>query len=227
MSNYPQWKQDLLNKIPHFFDEKINMFDKFFDMVLIYKQRYGHVDIKNNDIIDGYHIRDAYSKLIHAFKNGKLTVSQVNRLKGIGIDITMWKDEKRFYENIGLVQQALSKGIVINLKNQTYKGINLYRWYLRNRNIFSEEELKIIEMCIKTIPYCKKEKPVRIIDMENNQSSTYLSISKAGQALSDEFYVVDGKNQGIAVITKRLKGKTKNSIYKGRFRFEYVNSEVN
>lgn len=218
ISSYPQWKQELLKKIPTLFDDK---FDKFYEMVLLYKQRYGHVDIKFNDIIDGYNIGIAYSSMIKKFENEKLTFDQVKRLKEIDIDIIKRKFQKRFQKNLQLANKALGEGVVITFKNPIYQGVNLYKWYRDHKDKLSEEELIIMK---KLIPNQENKKVVNIIDLGSEKKYTYTSISEAGYALYSEFHVVDDEKQGRTVIMNRLTGHTKNPIYKG-FRFEYADNE--
>lgn len=153
---YPQWKQNLLKKIPTLFDEKSNnMFDKFYDMALVYKQRYGHINIKCNDVIDGYNIGNAFNNLIQCCKNDKLSIQQINKLKDIGIDITMNRLAKTFDNKMNLVKEALDKGIIISYSNQVYNSVNLYAWYYSHKGDFSEKELEIIQ---RLIPINNKKK---------------------------------------------------------------------
>ena len=222
MSDYPQWKQDLLKKIPTLFDERVSGFDRFYKMALIYKQRYGHIDIKQKDVIDGYKIGNTYSDLIKDFKIEKLTDNQVNQLKYIGIDITMGKLKRQFKEKIQLSKKALSEGVEINIKSQVYQGINLYTWYLGHKDDFSKEEIQIMQ---KLIPNHVNKRVVNIIDLENGKISKFPSISEAGKALYNKFHVVDDEKKGKSIISTRLTGATKNPIYKGRFRFEYADDE--
>ena len=109
MSNYPQWKQNLLRMIPTLFDEKVSRFDEFYSMALIYKQKYGHVDIKNNDVIGEYKIGHIYNLLTYDYKIGKLTDEQVRKLGSLGIDVTVRKSQKRYDDKLHLAQQALSE----------------------------------------------------------------------------------------------------------------------
>lgn len=224
ISDYPQWKQDLLKKIPTLFNEKSSMFDRFYDMALVYKQRYGHVDIKAKDIIDGYNIGTIYSCLLQAFQNEELTENQIEKLRAIGIDITMGMNRKKFNEKMKLAMDVLKEGMVITSKNRIYNGVNLYAWCYIHRNDFSEEEQQIMQ---KLIPNQENKRAVNIIDLESKQTYTYSSMADAGQALYSEFHVVDNKKKGISIISCRLTGATKNPIYKERFRFEYATGEEN
>lgn len=222
ISGYPQWKQDLLKKIPTLFNEKSSMFNRFYGMALIYKHRYGHVDIKAKDIIDGYNIGTIYSCLLQAFQNEELTENQIEKLRAIGIDITMGMNRKKFNEKMKLAMDALKEGMVITSKNRIYNGVNLYAWGYIHRNDFSEEEQQIMQ---KLIPNQENKRAVNIIDLDNKQTYTYSSMADAGQALYSEFHVVDNKKKGISIISCRLTGATKNPIYKGRFRFEYADDQ--
>ncbi|MCI8427925.1 MAG: DEAD/DEAH box helicase family protein [Lachnospira sp.] len=191
-------------------------FDKFYRYVLLYKEKYGHVNIKSKDEIDGYRIGDIYSQLIKDCKKGKLTDDQVQRLKNIGVDITRGANEKQLQQKLELAKQALSEGVVITARDGKYKGIDLYNWKITNENKFTDEEKAILNQLIPN----NHTRKVAIINIKNNEKATYPSIVEAGKALYN-LHITDDNNQGMRVIYKRLRKRTKNPTYKG-YRFEYV-----
>lgn len=218
--NYPKWKIELLNQIPTFFEEKESIFDKFYRMALLYKERNGHVNIVRKDVIDGYNIGIKYQYLYLQYKDGKLTDEQVSKLQCIGLDITIGKREKEHTDKMNLVKQAINEGVAISRQNKFYKDVNLYNWRIEHKN-FKKEELELIN---KLIPTCYKT-AVKIIDVVNDRIlGIYESISEAGRALYEEYQVVANANSGTSIICRYLKGKVKNPVYKGRFIFQYVNS---
>lgn len=73
-----------------------NSFDKFYRNALFYRERYGHTNIKTNDTINGYNIGNSYNILLTDYKKGNLSDEKVEKLKGIGIDVTLRKHEQEF-----------------------------------------------------------------------------------------------------------------------------------
>lgn len=216
--NYPQWKINLLKQIPTFFDKRKNKFDRFCRNVLLYKEMHGHTDIKIKDKIANYRIGNILNSIRQDYKNNKLSSEQVEKLKNLGVDLTDNKYEKQFKETFKLAKQALNEGVVISRQDQRYKEINLYNWFRYYRDKFTLEELKIMN---KLVPN-NNEKPVKVLDIKENRIYNYPSIAEAGRALCNQFYVVGTEKSGRTVIINRLKGKTKNPLYKERFRFEYA-----
>lgn len=214
-----EWKINMLQQIPTFFDERKSRFDSFCENSLLYKERYGHVDIKRQDIIDGYRIGNALSSLRQDYKNNKLTDEQISKLKNLGINISCGKHEQQFSQNMELARQALEKGVCISQSNPLYKDINLYTWYMSNKNKFSNRELEIMN---KLIPSNKR--PIKIIEANTGKVlAISQSINEAGRILYHNFHATNNEKQGGNAIYKRLNGSTtKNPIYKGRFRFEYA-----
>lgn len=219
--NYPEWKLELLKQIPTFFDEKESAFDRFYRMALAYKEKYGHVNIMHNDVIEGYNIGKKYGYLYGKYKGGQLKEKEISILKNIGIDITRGKLKKQHNQKMKLVIDAVNEGVIISKQNKFYKGVNLYDWKIGHKCKFTEEEIKLIN---KLIPNNKI--PVRIIDSTNNQIlGVYQSINKAGNALYEKYHVVSSSYNGTSAINKHLRGKIKNPIFKGRFRFEHADSK--
>lgn len=220
---YSQWKIDIIEneQLYDFFDEKESSFNRFYRMVLVFKDRYGHTNIKYSDVINEYNIGMIYHSLINDFKNGKLTDVEIEKLKAIGIDITMGKHEKRFNTTMQLAKQAISQGIVISKKNQIYQNVNLYSWYITHKKQFSEEDMKVLDKLM----YDARNKSIKIIDAKTDQIiDIYPSVKEAGDALCEKYHVVNSCETGRLIIQNRLTGKTQKEIYKKRFKFEYVKS---
>lgn len=218
---YPQWKIDIIEneRLYDFFDEKESAFDRFYKYALLYKERYGHVNIKYNDVIDGYNIGMIYHSLIKECKHGKLSDVEIEKLQDIDIDITLNKHEKRFNITMQLAKQAVSQGVVISKKNQIYQNVNLYSWYITHKKQFSEEDMKVLDKLM----YNARNKSIKIIDAKTDQIiDIYPSVKEAGNALCEKYHVVNSCATGRLVIQNRLTGKTQKEIYKGRFMFEYV-----
>lgn len=213
----PKEKINQLDNIGFVWKAIESRFDIFLKHAMIYKQKYGHLNILFSDIIGEYRIGKVYSKLHQDFKEGKITNEQIGKLKEIGIDITKNNNTKRFEKNMKLAKEAVGKGIVINNKNRSYKNVNLYNWWRYYKNEFSDEEKQILK---KLIPCAHKQ--VLIVDIENNEQFIFSSISKAGRALKNDFHIINDDNKAFTAIHKRLTGKIKNPIFKDRFRFEYV-----
>lgn len=185
-------------------------FDKFYRYVCAFKRQYGHLDIKTRDMLDGYAIGNMYLHFSQEYKRGKLSIDQIEKLKKIGVDYSVDKNEKRHKENLKLSRKAIKEGIKINVKNQIYQGVNLYNWAIKYKDMFSSDEQLIIE---KLLPKDVR-KPTRIKDVEGNVY-VYPSISEAGRALYNYFHVVDNENKGITIVYNRISGYAKNPQYKG------------
>lgn len=221
--NLPNWKIDLLEKIPNFF-VKINTdsVENFYNHALAYKEKYGNLDIKKGDVLDGYDLYQAYYNLKDRKNN--LTLEQIVKLKEIGIDLNVDKVKEKYNEKICLAQEAIEKGIVINNKRRSYKGVNFYNFKNTHIKSFTKEELDIIN---RLVPNKVNKRAINIITVRDDKIlATYESINEAGRALYNDFHIVDSENQGITIIQKRLRGETKNSIYKGGLRFEYANDRI-
>lgn len=216
--NYLQWKINLLKQIPTFFNERENKCDKFYRNILLYREKYGHVNIKQNEEIDGYKIGYALSDIRKDYKNNKLSKEQIERLQNLGVDIICKSFEEQFRKTFELAKQALNEGVVISRQNQRYKEKNLYNWFRAHKDKFTKEEFNIMN---KLVPN-NNEKPVKIVDIKENRIYNYSSITEASRALCNQFHVVGTENGGLTAIYNYFKGKTKNPLYKERFRFEYA-----
>lgn len=198
--------------------ETENMFDKFYRYALIYKERYGHVDIKVEDKLNGYSIGKIRKELCFNYKNGKLSNEQVEKLMSIGINITLGKHERKFQQKMNLARQAVDEGIVITNKNHIYNGVDLYQWYFNKKDKFTKEELEIMNKLISNV----YKKSVAIINVKNGDVHIYPSILEASRALKYDFHVSNTEKGAMTAIHNRLSGHTKNPIYKNQFRFEYA-----
>lgn len=197
-----------------------SMFEKFYKYVILYKEKFGNVNIKQKDKIDGYNIGMVFSFLLQEYKKGRLANEQIVNLKEIGIDVTKDKHGQQFQMKMQLVQKALSENIKISRINPIYQDVNLYNWYRNCKSKFTDEEIEIIE---RLIPNCHTKKVV-IIDIKDGKVKTFSSISEAGRALYNDFHLVNTEKSGRSIITNRLTGHIKNPVYKG-LRFEYVDEE--
>jgi len=216
--SYPEWKREIIKKyLPDFSCEtqEEKLFNEFFYYAKLYKERYGHVDIKHKDIINSFPI----GRKLSAIKQKKnISKANLNQLKELGISLEN-KYKKEFIRKMELVRQALNDDIIITRKNQSYKGVNLYLWITHHKKDFSDEELKAVN---QLMPFDSQNVQIRIFDITNHSYKEYVSMSEAGRALCNEFHVVDSDKKGLGIIYGRLSGKIKNPIYKGRFRFEYA-----
>lgn len=223
---YPGWKLEIINNkgLFDFFEEKENKIDKFCRMVLEYKKSNGHLEINTRDTIYGYNIGVTYNVLLNDCKNKQLSETQIKKIAQVGIDVTRKKREQRYDRKLNLARQALSDGIVINSMNQNYKGVNLYEWYRAHKDKFSEKELTIVN---KLIPNNDNNiRPIKIIDFKTNKVLNISpSINQASRVLHYDFNIGKSDKSCVSIIHTRLSGKTKNPIFKGRFRFEYANPE--
>ena len=212
-----KWEKDILEQIPLFFArEELSSFEKFCNYALIYKKRYGNFNFKKCNTIDGYNIYQQYYKL--RYEKDKLTIDQVKKLEHIGINLSADKIKENYNNKMELAKQAVAEGIILNNQNKSYKGVNFYNFKNTHWTDFSTEERKIIN---KLLPNQGCEKPVKIIDVKSGEIYTYQSICDAGRALHNKFHIVEKDKSGEIIIGKRLRGETKNPIYKNRFCFEY------
>lgn len=222
-SELPSWKFDLLNQIPDFNKKKDSRYDRFYKRATEFVKRNGHANIKVDDITTGYKIGQVYNDLIRDYKKNKISCEQVEKLNEIGIDITTKKHHKLFKTKIDLARKAVSEGVIISSKNQLYHNVNLYKWYYyAYKDKFTTEELTIMN---KLISNNDKIRPIKIIDFKTNKVlNVSPSINLAGRVLHYDFNIGKSENGCISAIYKRLTGKVKNPVYKGRFIFQYADS---
>lgn len=233
-SIYPEWKKKILDKyLPDFlFEAKSEKsFKKFIYYAKLYKRRYGHVDIKHRDTIDGYNIGEKRQELSRC---KLLSEDQKKELETLGIYLGS-KLKKQFDDKMDLAKQVIEDNIIISNQNKKYKDVSLYDWihgtvkvkYKNNK--LSLEEIQIIEKLIgKSLEdlYCGKKEPVKVkvVDIiENKMVGIFKSQCEVARVMKEKFDIKT--NSGI--IGRRLTGKT-TKPYKGRFMFYRVdeNGEV-
>lgn len=214
--NLPEWKKNMLNYIPSFFEKEENIFSKFYKNALIYREKYRNVDFKKGDKINGCDIYQLYYNL--RYKKDKLTTEQVKKLEDIGICLDRDMVKENYNRKIQLAKKAVKEGIVINYRNQFYEGINFYNFKNTHLNDFTDGEKEIMNRLVPGS--CMKA--IKIIDIKSKQTYVFPSVCDAGKALCNKFHIVENFQMGKNIIGKRLRGETKNPIYKNRFRFEYV-----
>ena len=75
-NKYPEWKKEFLEKyLPVFSCKTVSdkVFDKFIDYAKLYNEKYGHMDIKYKDIIDGYKIGIKFSQMRKIYNSNNLS----------------------------------------------------------------------------------------------------------------------------------------------------------
>lgn len=213
---YPIWKKDLIMKIPEFMNYKSEKtFDIFYRNAIAYKEKYGHVNIKSNEVMDdGYKIGSFFHYLKQEYKHGRLTDDQINKMELLGIS---FKNRQAILWNntIELIKEAISEGCIISASNPKYKGKDLYSWYLRHRDKCSDKELRLLKQLI----LLKRSIHIRIIDVEKNEVTTYCSKKDAARVLYADFCIVPTIKAGASCVDRYLKSQ---KLYKERFIFEYV-----
>lgn len=110
---YPKWKTEIINKyLPDFScNYRSNeSFDEFIYYVKLYKQRYGHVNIKTKDAIAGYNIGN---KLWDLKTTKNLSEEQIKEIEKLGIHLGS-KHDKQFNDKMELARQTVSKGVIIS-----------------------------------------------------------------------------------------------------------------
>ncbi|WP_166433128.1 hypothetical protein [Enterocloster clostridioformis] len=119
-----------------------------------------------------------------------------------------------------LARKVVSEGVIISRQNQLYQGVNLYTWYCKHKDRFTDEELIIMNKLIQN------SQPVKIIDYKTNKVlNVSSSISQAAKVLCHDFNIGTSEKGCVNTISRHLTGKVKNPVYKGRFIFQYADSE--
>ena len=197
----------------------------------MYKEKYNHVNIKNNDIIDEYHIGQKRNGLS---KCNSLSKSQIKELKDLGVYLGN-KIEKQFNEKIDLAKQAIEDGVIISNLNRKYRDTNLYDWVVRTvkrkygNNQLALDDIQVIEKLVgKSLDelYCGKKEPVKVkvIDVIENKKIGIFESQKETTRVMRKNYDVKIYNSAIG---RRITGKI-TKPYRGRFMFYYAdeNEEV-
>ena len=131
-NKYPEWKKEFLEKyLPVFSCKTVSdkVFDKFIDYAKLYNEKYGHMDIKYKDIIDGYKIGIKFSQMRKIYNSNNIPSEKIIRLNDLGICLDDYYT-KIFNENIKLAKLAIDRKIVIDKNNPIFQGKNLYMWIM-------------------------------------------------------------------------------------------------
>ena len=226
---YPEWKLKIMNKyLPNFCCK--NNFELFIENAILYRKRYGHLDIKKTDTIDGFPIGTRWWTLKKSYEENRLSKEKINQLVNIGFCLDKLKFYKNFDEKLEIAQQAIKKGITISNTNRIYEDIDFYTWikttikikYENNR--LTNKEIKIIEGLVNESMYKMFNNGgdfVKVVDIENScEIGLYQSRIKAAKDIRDRF----GLKITNASICNLMNGKSKKP-YKGRFMFYYATDE--
>lgn len=153
---YPYWKMEIILKyLPNFSCETRwdKSFNEFVYYAKLYKDRFGHTRIKENESINSFDIGHRLYTIKKMYKDGRLTIENIKILEELGICLEN-KFQKDFNNNIELAKQAVKDGVIIRSSNGIYEEKNLYNW-IRNtvkkkyqNKCLLEEEIKIIETLV-------------------------------------------------------------------------------
>ncbi len=227
--NYPEWKIEIIERyIPDFSwdynSEK--MFERFIYYANMYKKRFGHLNIRFDDVIDGYNIG---AKLGHLNSNN-ISKDKIDKLKEMGVLIEN-RLQYRFDKKMELAREAVKEGIVIRNTNSNYRGEDFYHWITRTvrvkykNNELTREQVNIIEKLInKSLDNLFRENlamPTKVVDIINNKE---IGIFKTRQCAAKHIKEKYGFNLTNGTINSRLYGKV-TTPYKGRFMFYYATDE--
>lgn len=228
--DYPEWKKNIIEKyIPDFSWEynSDKSFDKFIYYANMYKERYGHINIKCDDVIDGYNIG---TKLCHLC-SCNMSKDKIDMLNKMGIFIGS-KFENRFSRKMELAKQAVEEGIIIRKTNPNYRDEDLYGWIAstvkrryRNEDLTIEQMNTIEKLINKPLGTFFKENnlavPTKVVDIINGKE---IGIFKTRQRAAKYIKEKYGFNLWNNAIDLRLTGKV-TTPYKGRFMFYYATDE--
>ena len=196
-------------------------FNIFYKNALLYKEKYGHLNIKLNDVMDnGYNIGRIYDSLKQDYKNNRLTDSEIKLLTNLGITLIGTRI-LNWDRNISLAKEAIIEGICITWKNPMYKDVNFYDWFRTHKNDFSYDEMCIMEKLIKKKQ--TKERPVKVLDLKNKNFFVCNSMTEAARKLVNDFGIRNNEKNIISIIMGQLSGKIKQP-YQDRFIFKKVES---
>lgn len=226
---YPEWKLKIMNKyLPDFCCK--NNFELFIENAILYRKRYGHLDIKRADIIDGFPIGTRWWTLKKTYEENRLSKEKIQQLVNIGFCLDKLKFRKNFDEKLEIAQQAIKKGITISNTNRIYEDIDFYTWikttikikYENNR--LTNKEIKVIEGLVNESIYEMFNNGgdfVKVVDIKNScDIGLYQSKIKAAKDIQERFGVKITNSS----ICNLMNGKSKKP-YKGRFMFYYATDE--
>lgn len=227
--NYPSWKMEIIEKyIPDFSwdynSEK--MFEKFIHYANIYKEKYGHINIKFDDVIDGYNIG---TKLAH-FNSNNISKDKIDKLNEMGIFIGN-RLQHRFDRKMELARKAVKEGVIIRKTNPIFRGEEFYNWITRTvRRKYQNDELtreqvltleKLIDKPLDNIIKRNFAIPTKVVDIINDKE---VGIFKTRQCAAKYIREKYGFKLNNGAINLRLTRKV-TTPYKGRFMFYYATDE--
>lgn len=153
---YPDWKMKIVLKyLPEFSCETRwdKSFNEFIYYAKLYKDQFGHMQIKENESINSFDIGRRLYTVKKMYKDGRLTIENIKVLEELGICLES-KFQKDFNNNMELAKQAVKDGVIIRSSNGIYEEKNLYNW-IRNtvkkkyqNKCLSDKEIKIIETLV-------------------------------------------------------------------------------
>lgn len=228
----PEWKKEIINKyLPNFCcDTNSDMyFNKFLYYVKLYKKRFGHINIKARDVIDGYNIGSKWNGLNKLYKNKMLSENKTCLLMELGM-FPGYKYDKQFINKMEMARRAVKEGIIIDTNNKKYKEVNLYDWVIctvkrrYNTNKLSNDDILVIEKLIgKSLHnlFNNNGDYVKAVDFANNEIIAIYKSQKEATRKINERYNVKMSN---TIIHNRVNGKV-TTPYKGRFMFYYATDE--
>lgn len=173
---YPEWKLKIMNKyLPNFCCK--NNFELFIENAILYRKRYGHLDIKKTDIIDGFPIGTRWWTLKKSYEENRISKEKINQLVSVGFCLDEIKHQKNFEEKIEIAEQAIKKGIIISNTNRIYEDIDFYSWIKTTvkikyeNNGLTNKEIKVIEGLVNESIYEMFNNGgnfVKVVDIENS-----------------------------------------------------------
>lgn len=227
--NYPEWKMKIINKyLPQFsyIKNDYEFFSTFISYAKLFRKQKNHLNIKYNDIINGYTIGKKLKYLRELYNQNKLSKDKIDKLLELGIDLRSGK-EIQYEKKIRIAKDAVDNGFVVTYSNQKYKGMNLYewiKWNVKNRvDVLNDNERDIIEKLTgKSLSNIfQYNKPILVVDIiENRKIGKYDSQSKAAKDIQKIYgYKIS------ATVIGNCVNNIQKSPYKGRFMFYYATDE--
>ena len=234
---YPEWKMEVINKcLPSFSIEyrSDKIFRIFLFYVRLYKEKYGHVNIKVNDIIDEYKIGINLRTFIGLYKKGKLSKDKVDQMEKLGISFEN-RTDIYFNRKMEMARQAVNDGIIIGVQEKYYKGIDIYEWIMRTvkrrykNGKLSQEQKNIIEKLVgKSLDdlfnggITSSPLNIRVIDIIENKEVGICKTQHEASRLIQEKYGIKIMH---TTIGNHLRKEVKTAC-KGQFRFEYIEEKL-
>lgn len=229
--DYPEWKMQIIKKyLPNFSLEERGdkTFNQFIYYATLYKNKYGHVNIKRSDMLNEFPIGRKYNGIKEQYRRKTLSQDKINQLEEMGI-LLINKRQDEFVRKMDLAKQAVAEGITINSKNSFYRGINMQNWiqdsikrrYMNNE--LTKEEICVIEKLIGKSLYTifSRGTIVKIIDVNGSKQGIICNSQCEVIRILQEQY---GINICSVSISRRLNGEIA-TPYKGRFMFYYATDE--